>query len=114
MEPIINPWLIYISQKCETIGILCMIFGAIGLFVAGFWYILHLCGEVKEKVPKWIVVTGITCSIISTLLPTQKTILTMATLQYITPNNVTVVGETAEDIVDYITDKIEEIMNDKD
>lgn len=114
MKPIINPWLVYIAEKCETVGEICEIIGVVGIFLCVVWWVLHLIGEFDIKVPKWLVTISVIGAIFAALLPSQKTILTMATLQYITPNNVTVVGETAEDVIDYITEKIEEIIDEED
>lgn len=48
------------------------------------------------------------------LIPSEEVIYKMIISSYITPNNISVVGETAEDIIDYITEKIDTIVNDED
>lgn len=113
MEPIINPWLVYVAEKCTSVSILCLIVGSFGIVISVVWWFIYLAGDTSVKVPKWLVTISIIGAVFAALLPSQKTILTMATLQYITPNNVVVAGETAEDVVDYIVEKIEEIIDEE-
>ena len=43
----------------------------------------------------------------------QKTVLTMMTVQQLTPNNIKLVGDSVEDAVNYIVDKVEEILEEE-
>ena len=38
----------------------------------------------------------------------------MAVVNEITPDNIQTIGKTGKDVVDYITDQIDKIVNDKD
>lgn len=44
-----------------------------------------------------------------TLLPSRETMYTMFTLHYVTEDNIKMVGDSAQDVVDYIFNKVEEI-----
>lgn len=114
MEPIINPWLVYAAEKCESVAFLSLLIVCFGITISFIWFLIYTAGGTALKPPKWLVTISIIGAILLTLLPSQKTILTMVTLQYITPSNVTFIGETAEDVVDYIIDKIEDFMNEED
>jgi hypothetical protein len=111
MKPIINPWWIYFASKSECVGefllmvCLCVLIGAIA------WTLIYRIGECETSCPKWLLIIGIVGTIIGGLLPSEKTIYTMMTVEQITPNNIEAVGNTAQDIVDYIVDKIDEVMN---
>lgn len=111
MKPIINPWWIYFASKSEAIGTFSLIVCFLMLFFATIWCTCYRIGEVKTSCPKWLIIIGIMGIIIGGLLPSEKTIYTMMTLEQITPNNIEAVGNTAQDIVDYIVDKIDEIVD---
>lgn len=46
-------------------------------------------------------------------VPNKETAYTMVALKYVTPNNIETVGDTTKDVVDYITDQIDKIVNKK-
>lgn len=111
MKPIISPWWVYFAEKCEDVGVACGVIGGLALVGAVAWSILHIAKEIKETVPKWMVIVGVVFTCLGVLLPSQKTVLTMMTMNQITPNNIQTVSGTATDVVDYIVDKIEEIID---
>lgn len=43
-----------------------------------------------------------------------ETIYTMAAVKEITPDNIQAIGKTGKDVVDYITDQIDKVVNNKD
>lgn len=47
------------------------------------------------------------------ITPSTETIYTMAVVNEITPDNIQAVGKTGKDVVDYITDQIDKVVNDK-
>ena len=49
--------------------------------------------------------------ILLTLLPSRETMYTMFTLHYVTEANIKMVGDSAQDVVDYIFNKVEEITD---
>lgn len=61
------------------------------------------------------------CAIVSVIsavtlviTPSTETIYTMAVVNEITPDNIQTIGKTGKNVVDYITDQIDKIVNDKE
>lgn len=108
MEPIINPWWIYLASKSENVG---FILGGAGAIIVICW-ILNIIsnGEFNVVIPKPLKTLGVIMLSVGLLLPSKNTILTMMTLNYITPNNVEIIGDTVEDTIDYVVEKINEII----
>lgn len=111
MKPIINPWWIYFASKSEGIGIFLLIVGLCMLVWAIIWSVGYRVGECVTSCPKCLLIIGIAGTIVGGLLPSEKTIYTMMTVEQITTNNIEAVGNTAQDIVDYIVDKIDKIVD---
>lgn len=118
MKPIISPWLIYFASRADNLmtffGVIAGICGsiAIGTFFAGLV-------EYNEpfKFRKTISKSIIGCvvmTIITIMTPNTETIYTMAVVNEITPDNIQTIGKTGKDVVDYITDQIDKVINDKD
>lgn len=53
-------------------------------------------------------------TIITIMTPNTETIYTMAVVKEITPDNIQAIGKTGKDVVDYITDQIDKIVNEDD
>lgn len=53
-------------------------------------------------------------AIMAIVTPSTKTIYAMITVNELTPNNIKTIGETGKDMVDYITDQIDKVVNNKD
>lgn len=116
MKPIISPWLIYFASRADNLttffGVIagiCSII-AIGAFFAG------LDGyDEPFKFRKTISKSIIGCvvmTIITIMTPNTETIYTMAVVNEITPDNIQTIGKTGKDVVDYITDQIDKVVND--
>ena len=116
MKPMISPWTIYFASRANN---LTTFFGAIagicsiiamGAFFAG------LAGyDEPFKFRKTISKSIIGCvvmTIITIMTPNTETIYTMAVVNEITPDNIQTIGKTGKDVVDYITDQIDKIVND--
>ena len=116
MEPIINPWWIYFASKSEGISIfllvVCIIIIGVSVFLRFMTW--EFDEEDQIKAPKWLMILCTIGIIIGGILPSEKTIYTMMVINQVTPNNIKIVGDTAEDLVDYIFDKVEEITEDED
>ena len=52
--------------------------------------------------------------ILTVLTPTTETVYTMMVANEITSDNIQAVGKTGKDVVDYITDQIDKIVNKDD
>lgn len=113
MKPIINPWWIYLAGQCENVMALLTISGIILLIISFIWGIAYMSGDVQRS-PKKTFTIAIIALLISVLIPNQETVYTMMTVKYITPNNIEAVGSTVESTIDYIVEKIEEIVNKED
>ena len=113
MKPIINPWWIYLAEKSEALGTGFLVTGILLASLLIFWMVFNLTGDVS-KPPRYIVVLVSIAILIGVLLPSQKTILTMMTVSQLTPNNITLVGNTIEDTIDYIIKNIEDLTDEDD
>ena len=116
MEPIISPWLIYFASRADNLttffGVIagiCSII-AIGAFFAG------LAGYDEpfkfRKTIRKSIIGCVVMTIITIMTPNTETIYTMAVVNEITPDNIQTIGKTGKDVVDYITDQIDKIVND--
>lgn len=118
MKPIISPWLIYFASRADNLmtffGVIAGICGsiAVGAFLAG------LTGynepfKFRKTINKSII-GCVVMTIITIMTPNTETIYTMMAVNEITPDNIQAVGKTGKDVVDYITDQIDKVINDKD
>ena len=111
MEPIINPWLIYFAVISENIQLICVLI-AICTFIGAAFRFLY-----EEELDKIVIIFGIIfviSSISAALMPSKETIYTIAVVDRLTPDNIDQIGKSSEDVVDYIVDKIDQIVNDSD
>lgn len=117
MKPIISPWLIYFASRVDALhiffGILAIIFGAIAV-------IAFMQGDDEGKPFKYksiitkFFIGCVLMAIVIVMTPNTETIYTMAVVNEITPDNIQTIGKTGKDVVDYITDQIDKIMNEDD
>lgn len=118
MKPIISPWMIYFASRADNLttffGMIAATCGsiAVGTFFAG------LIGynepfKFRKTISKSII-GCVVMTIITIMTPNTETIYTMAVVNEITPDNIQTIGKTGKDVVDYITDQIDKIVNDKD
>ena len=118
MKPIISPWLIYFASRADNLvtffGVIAGICGsiAIGALFAG------LAGynepfKFRKTISKSII-GCVVMTIITIMTPNTETIYTMAVVNEITPDNIQTIGKTGKDVVDYITNQIDKIMNEDD
>ena len=63
------------------------------------------------KTMKKITVSFAIVIVLLVLIPSRETMYTMFTLHYVTEDNIKMVGDSAQDVVDYIFDKVEEITD---
>ena len=52
--------------------------------------------------------------ILTVLTPTTETVYTMMVANELTSDNVQAIGKTGKDVIDYITDQIDKVVNDKE
>lgn len=105
MEPIINPLIFYLIFLGGSLGTVLMILSA-GFMVFALFYAFE-SGIAKAK--KFFII-GVLILLFESIIPNETTCYQMLAASAITPNNLTVVGETAEDIVNYIVDSVDQIL----
>ena len=118
MKPIISPWLIYSASRADN---LTTFFG----MIAGICGVIAMCAlfagltgynepfKYRKTISK-LIIGCVVMTIITIMTPNTETIYTMAVVNEITPDNIQTIGKTGKDVVDYITDQIDKIVNDKE
>lgn len=116
MKPIISPWLIYSASRADN---LTTFFG----MIAGICGVIAMCAlfagltgynepfKFRKTISKSII-GCVVMTIITIMTPNTETIYTMAVVNEITPDNIQTIGKTGKDVVDYITDQIDKVVND--
>ncbi|OLA71469.1 MAG: hypothetical protein BHW52_03460 [Ruminococcus sp. 37_24] len=125
MKPIISPWLIYLIDLVDKFQVIINI----ALVVLGFtiiclgiaWLLFSMeydkddsiivtCKKYLKKSIIWVVVSGLLFAVV----PSKDTMYVMLTLDNVTTDNIQAIGKTGKDVVDYITDQIDKIVNKDD
>lgn len=116
MKPIISPWLIYFASRADNLTTFFGVIAGICSIIAMGAFFAGLAGyDEPFKFRKTISKSIIGCvvmTIITIMTPNTETIYTMAAVNEITPDNIQTIGKTGKDVVDYITDQIDKIVND--
>lgn len=118
MKPIISPWLIYFASRADNLvtflGVIAGICGVIAmcaLFAGLTGY--NEPFKFRKTISK-LIIGCVVMTIITIMTPNTETIYTMAVVNEITPDNIQTIGKTGKDVVNYITDQIDKIVNDKE
>lgn len=111
MEPIISPWVIYLFSVLTKLNIVA---SAVVIFSCAFMVFIttlrFIYGDIEIKVNyKNVTIVTIIATILVIIIPNEKTMLSMLTLSFITPDNIII---TEEHIIDLIT-KIMGAVNSK-
>lgn len=125
MKPIISPWLIYLIDLVDKFQVIINI----ALVVLGFtiiclgiaWLLFSMeydkddsiivtCKKYLKKSIIWVVVSGLLFAVV----PSKDTMYVMLTLDNVTTDNIQAICKTGKDVVDYITDQIDKIVNKDD
>lgn len=116
MKPIISPWTIYFASRADNLTTFFGVIAGICSIIAMGAFFAGLAGyDEPFKFRKTISKSIIGCvvmTIITIMTPNTETIYTMAVVNEITPDNIQTIGKTGKDVVDYITDQIDKIVND--
>ena len=125
MKPIISPWIIYLIDLVDkfqgiinvalcVLGLAIVVLGIAWLLVSTDYYqddsSIVTCKKYLKKSIIWFVVSGLLFAVV----PSKDTMYVMLTLDNVTTDNIQAIGKTGKDVVDYITDQIDKIVNDKD
>lgn len=124
MEPIINPWMIYLIGNINSIGCFFMVFGILSTFATIMFWCLG--GDdiedapllVKNKILKWfLTIFAVITLTIAVLIPNSKTLTAMVIANEITYDRVDSLKATVGDIHNIvkqdIIDMIQEIKRDE-
>ena len=117
MNPIINPLFFYFISVTDVLRFLLLIGGfglaAIVLFV-GFICCVDYDVEDIIKFLKKPLIIGLIVGTIGIFVPSENTCYKMLTASLITPDNIEVVKDGAQELVDYIIDVADQITEDDD
>lgn len=117
MKPIISPWTIYFASRADSLKILA---GCILIYCIIAICIAFIEGDIDygsvlthKSFMKKCAIVSVISAVTLVITPSTETIYTMAVVNEITPDNIQAVGKTGKDVVDYITDQIDKVVNDK-
>lgn len=123
MKPIINPWWIYLidlfNNLKEVLGVALFLLGCTAVALLIIWLFSSLdynerlivaCKKYLKKSVIWLCVSNL----LFTVIPSKNTMYTMIVLDNVTTDNIQAIGKTGKDVVDYITDQIDKIVNKDD
>lgn len=117
MKPIISPWTIYFASRADSLKILagciliCCIIAICIAFIEGD--IDYGSVLTHKSFMKKCAIVSVISAVTLVITPSTETIYTMAVVNEITPDNIQTIGKTGKDVVDYITDQIDKVVNDK-
>lgn len=112
MEPVVSPWIIYlfsILTKLNVVASIAMLFSWAAILFIGLYKIIYGDDMEIEFNFKYAIIVAVIATTIVILIPTDKTMLAMLTLSFITPDNI---GIAENHIIDLIT-KIMDAVNSK-
>ena len=125
MKPIISPWLIYLINLFDDLKLLLIItlilLACITVGILLIWFICIIdcyeddnfiikCKKYLKKSIVWLFIN----SLLFITIPSKDTMYTMLVLDNVTSDNIQAIGKTGKDVVDYIVNQIDKIVNNKD
>lgn len=125
MKPIISPWWIYLIDLFDNLkgllGVALFLLGGAAVALLIIWFFSSLdyeqdegpivaCKKYLKKLVIWLCVSGL----LFTVIPSKDTMYTMIVLDNVTTDNIQAIGKTGKDIIDYITDQIDKVVNNKE
>lgn len=125
MKPIINPWIVYLIDLVDkfqgiiNIALVVLGFVIIGLGLAWLLFsmeydqddnIIVTCKKYLKKSIIWFVISGLLFAVV----PSKDTMYTMLVLDNVTTDNIQTIGKTGKDVVDYIVDQVDKVVNKDD
>ena len=123
MKPIISPWWIYLidlfNNLKEVLGVALFLLGCTAVALLIIWLFSSLdynerlivaCKKYLKKSVIWLCVSNL----LFTVIPSKNTMYTIIVLDNVTTGIIQAIGKTGKDVVDYITDQIDKIVNKDD
>lgn len=118
MKPIVSPWTIYFASRADSLKILA---GCILIYCIIAICIAFIEGDIDygsvlthKSFMKKCAIVSVISAVTLVITPSTETIYTMAVVKEITPDNIQAIGKTGKDVIDYITDQIDKVINDKE
>lgn len=123
MKPVISPIWFYLVNLFSKVGDFAMALIIGGIILAGILTLMIIIIETegdfeseKER-RRWysclkkIVITVIAAGVLYCVAPSETTCYEMMAAQVVTPDNISTVGKTSEDIINYIVESVKEITD---
>lgn len=126
MKPIISPLLIYLINLFNNLkgllNIALILLGFVVVVISITWVlflidydekdgnIIAACKKYLKKSIIWLCIS----SLLFITIPSKDTMYTMLVLENVTTDNIQAIGKTGKDVIDYITDQIDKIVNKDD
>lgn len=117
MKPIISPWLIYFAELADSINMAFLFVTFIAFIIMAFAFIPYMDNKkdetLKQCLKKSFIWFCISVAIV-VMTPSKDTVYTMVVLDNVTTDNIQAIGKTGKDVVDYITEQIDKVVNEDD
>lgn len=117
MKPIISPWLIYFAELADSINMAFLFVTFIAFIIMAFAFIPYMDNKkdetLKQCLKKSFIWFCISVAIV-VMTPSKDTVYTMVVLDNVTTGNIQAIGKTGKDVVDYITEQIDKVVNEDD
>lgn len=128
MNPIINPWSIYLINVLSGLKniFIAAVVAAIFVGIGSAIYFLTVIADPYydeddekdqnkilniKKCFKKSVVGLIISALLVVIAPSKDTMYTMLALDNLTTDNIQAIGKTGKDVIDYVSDQIDKIVN---
>lgn len=117
MNPIISPWLIYFAELADSINMTFLFVALIAFIIMAFAFIPYMDNKkdetLKQCLKKSFIWFCISIAIV-VITPSKDIVYTMVVLDNVTTDNIQAIGKTGKDVVDYITEQIDKVVNEDD
>lgn len=128
MNPIINPWSIYLINVLSGLKniFIAAVVAAIFVGIGSAIYFLTVIADPYydeddekdqnkilniKKCFKKSIVGLIISALLVVITPSKDTMYTMLALDNLTTDNIQAIGKTGKDVIDYVSDQIDKIVN---
>lgn len=128
MNPIINPWSIYLINVLSGLKIFFIVTVVAAIFVgigSAICFLIVIGGPYYDKDDekdqnkilnikkcfKKSIVGLIISALLVVITPSKDTMYTMLALDNLTTDNIQAIGKTGKDVIDYVSDQIDKIVN---
>ena len=122
MKPIINPFWFYLIGIIEDVDFFLEFWGIImaaaGLAAIIIPFVVVASNEQEQKIidslkkfTKFLYI-GIFCVVLGVLTPSQEACYQVMAASVVTPDNIEAVGDKTTDIIDYIVDSVDQLLED--